>query len=444
MVFLHGIVPRLNLPVHTSLVIIYIAVFTPILVLLYFELANRRFAARTPKGCRKLGLYSTNSNLDDEHEYNLHGTRGAATATTKEKTPNKPRIKALVAYPLKSCKGIEFNIADFVGTGLAFDRQFCFAEYIDSRLPADNTKEGGNPAGRWDARTLRDGKYSKLALIRPEIWVPDPASSAYSSKLPAVRSKGVLVIHYPRLTDSRLVKLGMKLGLVDDEDSFQVPLYPPENLSPSSSKYTLTPLRMFHNSLFALDYGHHVPASLAQFLESKKPLSLFRAPVTVADQRVLIGGNVPSETDLGFKPITNFPDEYPLQVQNLASIRDIAARTKYAIPRLTVRRFRPNIVLEGLEAYTEDSWRKIRFFPTYVASTDTGTGYRKLDAEEARGGVDVHVPCRTVRCRLPNVDPDTGERHPVEPDKTLRTVRCIDPGNEKSGCLGMMLLPTTQ
>jgi len=39
------------------------------------------------------------------------------------------------------------------------------------------------------------------------------------------------------------------------------------------------------------------------------------------------------------------------------------------------------------------------------------------------------------------VDPDTAERHPVEPDKFLRAHRNIDPGNDKSGCLGMQMVP---
>lgn len=45
------------------------------------------------------------------------------------------------------------------------------------------------------------------------------------------------------------------------------------------------------------------------------------------------------------------------------------------------------------------------------------------------------------RCRLPNVDPDTGVRHDSQPDKSLRTFRNVDEGAPKSGCLGMQLTP---
>jgi uncharacterized protein YcbX len=45
------------------------------------------------------------------------------------------------------------------------------------------------------------------------------------------------------------------------------------------------------------------------------------------------------------------------------------------------------------------------------------------------------------RCKMPNVDPDTGFRHPVEPDKSLRLHREVDEGAKHMGCLGMQLTP---
>ena len=45
------------------------------------------------------------------------------------------------------------------------------------------------------------------------------------------------------------------------------------------------------------------------------------------------------------------------------------------------------------------------------------------------------------RCKLPNVDQDTGVRHPAEPDNALRKYRDVDDGAPKKGCLGMQLCP---
>jgi hypothetical protein len=42
---------------------------------------------------------------------------------------------------------------------------------------------------------------------------------------------------------------------------------------------------------------------------------------------------------------------------------------------------------------------------------------------------------------MPNVDPVTGDRHPREPDHSLRTKRAVDAGAPKMGCLGMQLTP---
>ncbi|EEP77566.1 predicted protein [Uncinocarpus reesii 1704] len=424
MLRLAAIVPRLDLPVPVSLFIIYSVCLTPVLFLLYNELAGRRTRSRQPRGCRKLGLKSF-SNLADEHQYSTNGVKSRSKDGTEGE--KKIKVKALISYPIKSCAGVEFNFADGTNTGLMYDRQFAFAEYIETTAKNDDGKKA--VAGRWDCRTLRDGKFSKMALIRPEIWVPDPSSPTYSPKAPEVRSKGVLVINFPRTGTGLFTKLGMKLNLCSREESFQVPLFPPDG------EYSSIPMRIFSDTPNAYNYSTHIPSSLGAFLGSTKPLSLFRFD---PEHPRPVRGNAPTEADLGFKPTMGFPDEYPLQMQNLASIRSMAEKVKYAIPKFTVRRFRPNIVLEGLEAYDEDDWKKMRIVP--------GPESRVMPSSSSddKKGVDILVACRTVRCRLPNVDPDTGERHQVEPDKTLKAMRNIDAGADKSGCLGMMLVPVSQ
>jgi uncharacterized protein YcbX len=88
-------------------------------------------------------------------------------------------------------------------------------------------------------------------------------------------------------------------------------------------------------------------------------------------------------------------------------------------PRLSAARFRANLIITGPDAYLEESWRRIKI------------GYYEYD-----------VSCRTTRCKLPNVDQVSGERHPSEPDKTLRSFRAVDPGaGPNVGCLGMQLVP---
>jgi uncharacterized protein YcbX len=50
-------------------------------------------------------------------------------------------------------------------------------------------------------------------------------------------------------------------------------------------------------------------------------------------------------------------------------------------------RFRPNLVIEGSEAYAEDSWKRIRI-----------------------GDVEFRVVKPCARCILTTIDPQTGER----------------------------------
>lgn len=419
-------IPAFTLSPLTNFAINYFIAAIPIIFLAYAELSFR-LCVGPPKGCRKLGLHHI-SNLRDEFSYNQHGTKDGS-GSSKKTGAKKARVKALIAYPIKSCHGVEFNIANVVETGLAYDRQFLFAEYIESPASKTPEKEGEKPvAGRWDARTLRDGKYSKLTLIRPEIWIPDPSLSTYSLKLKEIESGGVLRIKYPRIPKNALISLGIKLGLCAREEQFDVPLHPPSSPDPA---YPSTPLKMLSKNLHGIHYKDVIPASLSTFLGTTKPIGLFRVD---SKQLRAVRGNAPTEADLGFQPITGFPDDYPLQMQNLASVRNIAEQTSYAIPELSVRRFRPNIVMEGADAFVEDHWKLIRIIPSDKNSVE----------DDKAGGVNVHVSCRTIRCRLPNVDPDTGERHLVEPDKTVKATRCIDPGDAKNGCLGMMLVPASQ
>jgi len=53
------------------------------------------------------------------------------------------------------------------------------------------------------------------------------------------------------------------------------------------------------------------------------------------------------------------------------------------------------------------------------------------------------MSCRATRCKLPNVDPETGIADRNEPLTTLRSYRVIDEGHS-SPCLGMHVTPLEQ
>lgn len=99
-----------------------------------------------------------------------------------------------------------------------------------------------------------------------------------------------------------------------------------------------------------------------------------------------------------------FSDGYPLLVANGASLADLNARLKARNAEVvTMHRFRPNLVLSGLQAFGEDHVRSIQ-----------------IDTEEGPVVLTLVKPC--VRCSVPNVDPLTGETG-HEPGDTLAGFR---------------------
>ncbi|PLB46114.1 MOSC-domain-containing protein [Aspergillus steynii IBT 23096] len=400
----------------------YLYSFLPLFVFYLVHLRAQQPTA--PRGCRRLGLPADRSNLQDE--YDPKYSQGVPETQTDAKGCPSWRIKALFTYPIKSCTGVELDVADVVPTGLQYDRQFCFAEYM---IP-----QGSASKPHWTARTMREGPFCRLALIRPEIWIPDPAAPDYHPELEEVKSQGVLLIKYPRPAGtgflSSLKKLAIRLGLISRDLSFRVPLYPP---SSHLSIYPSAPVKVWKDAPFAFDYAQHVPTSLRDFLcpsdsSPRGPLTLFR--VDPSHHREIFRC-APRKEDLGFQTVTGFADAYPLHLLNVASVQDVAERCSQWIPRLSIRRFRANIIVQGPSAFAEDAWKRIRIAPSPGSISSLQ-------------GVEIYTVCRTMRCKLPNVDPDTGIRHRNEPDRTLKSYRCIDPGDYTNAALGMQLVPAVE
>jgi uncharacterized protein len=86
-----------------------------------------------------------------------------------------------------------------------------------------------------------------------------------------------------------------------------------------------------------------------------------------------------------------FSDGYPLLVASTASLAELNRRLAAAgHAPVTLQRFRPNLVLDGLDAHGEDHLHEIRF--------------------EAEGGpvvLRMVKPC--ARCSIPDVEPETAE-----------------------------------
>ena len=88
---------------------------------------------------------------------------------------------------------------------------------------------------------------------------------------------------------------------------------------------------------------------------------------------------------------TSFQDAFPLLVTSTAGLDEVNRRLALAgQPAVTMARFRPNLVLGGLDAHGEDHLDEVVF--------DTAEGPVRLKMVK---------PCG--RCSIPDVDPATGE-----------------------------------
>ncbi len=99
----------------------------------------------------------------------------------------------------------------------------------------------------------------------------------------------------------------------------------------------------------------------------------------------------------------SFADGFPLLVISQASLEDLNSRLDTTV---TMQHFRPNLVVEGSEAYAEDHWSKIKI-----------------------GEIEFVGVKNCSRCVMTTVDPETGEKDAhSEPLKTLGSYRRTGPG----------------
>lgn len=119
--------------------------------------------------------------------------------------------------------------------------------------------------------------------------------------------------------------------------------------------------------------------------------------------QLLFIGETPTRQQATQPAPLGFADGYPFLLIGEGSLADL--NDQLARP-VTMRHFRPNLVIAGVAPYEEDDWQVIRIGPVVF---------------------DVVKPC--TRCVLTTVDPDTGEpAADQEPLATLMRTRRFDDG----------------
>ena len=99
----------------------------------------------------------------------------------------------------------------------------------------------------------------------------------------------------------------------------------------------------------------------------------------------------------GTQAVTEFADGFPMLVISRASLADLNARLQKSLP---MTRFRPNLVIDGVDAFDEDRIHELR-----------------------GDGVTIRLVKPCARCAITTTDQQTGERDGAEPLETLKEFR---------------------
>jgi uncharacterized protein YcbX len=216
----------------------------------------------------------------------------------------------------------------------------------------------------------------------------------------------------------------LHVSIHDTDKHVIIPCYPTSEWLEENTK--LTKVEIWGEDTDGWEYSDEINSMFSEYF--KKPVALiYKGPTP----RLARGNASP---DLyGKEQEHHFADVMSVQIASEASLADLNSRLEAAgHDQLTIERFRPNIIVKGTEAWDEDSWKKV-----VVRTTD--------HAREAIWKTHLDVLCHCARCQVPNVNPDTAEKHAHEPWDTLMKFRRIDQGGvaKYKPCFGMLCVPTT-
>ncbi len=195
------------------------------------------------------------------------------------------------------------------------------------------------------------------------------------------RGRFITARDHPRLAMVRtVVKEGVLEVHADGGNALEVPLQPPDRV--------FTSVTVWRDLCDAHMVGAEADAWFSDYLGLSCRL------VQMTDE--LVRG-----VDLDYGKAddeVSFADGFPLLLISQASLADLNLRLETPV---SMRRFRPNLVVDGERAYAEDQWRQIRV-----------------------GEVEFAGVKNCSRCIFTTIDPDTGVKDPnTEPLRTLGSYR---------------------
>lgn len=188
------------------------------------------------------------------------------------------------------------------------------------------------------------------------------------------------------------LRVGLR-GPATPESPLELPL------EDGASDADLVTVRVWFEDRYGVDCGDVAAAWMSEALET--PCRVLRAAPPPDGEHLSAEGRVRA----------GFADARPALVISTASLEDLNARLRRGgSPPLPMNRFRPNIVVEGIAPYEEDTWGVVRM-----------------------GSVSVRGVRPCPRCATTTVDQATGTVAGPEPLKTLAGYRRTEDGGAAFG-----------
>ncbi|PYH44300.1 MOSC domain-containing protein [Aspergillus saccharolyticus JOP 1030-1] len=290
---------------------------------------------------------------------------------------NQPKqsheIVSLRVYPIKSCRGLTLPRTKLLQHGLDLDRRWMI---VDATTHTFLTIRQ-NPRMTLITTALTPDTTEATETLHLSITVPAASSSSSRTTtitIPAHPTPAWLAAHTTLATD----------------------------------------IRIWDTTTDGHIYDAAINAPLSNFLGRDVAL-VYKGPTP----RILQGNGAPRR--LGREQATNFPDVHPVLLASEASLAELNGRlVAQGEEKITVERFRPNVVVRGEVAWEEDTWKTVRI------------GGTKLELD---------VVARCARCQVPNVEPATAVKHKKQPWDTLMAYRRVDEGMKYKPCFGMLSAP---
>ncbi|KAM0426341.1 hypothetical protein ACHAPT_008382 [Fusarium lateritium] len=367
----------------------------------------------------RLGVSS--SNMTDQTDPKFDVPEGTATDAPI-------RIKAIFIHPVKSCGPIELERALLTKTGFMYDRCFAIATEV-----ARTDTEGGSV---W--RFISQRTKPLMSQIKTELWVPHEKSDPLD---PLVRAGGCLVLRFPDPDAPSWIETLMG-DTTQREVSFIVPLQPTSELV-DEYKIRMRPFTIHSRDAKGLDMGR-VPSVAAALSKLKRFLKVSDQNLTILrctpDTLVCTDKNLAPLDHIGTPAVHGYTDQQPININSLSSVHAVSELLPTENQPLNALRFRANIWITGALAFDEETWKRYRILP-------------KGSNTRAKVAPTLSVVCRTSRCTMPNVDPNTGKfdtdnpppdraRGKAQPSTTLVKYRTVEDGNPRAlGYLGMHCVP---